>query len=86
MIKVEVTEEFTLARFDELKNIQRKGNDLKGRLFIGDEFECTKELADYLLGGNKLKKAFIKILEVIPETEPETEVITEPKKKKKSKK
>ena len=92
MIKVEVIEEFTLERFDELKNIQRKGNDVKGRLFTGDEFECTKELADYLLGGNALKRPFIKIIEVKPEkkTEPETEapseISTEPKKKRKSKK
>jgi len=67
MIKVEVIEEFTLGRFDELKNIQRKSREEKGRLFVGDIFECDKELADYLLGANALKRAFVKVIRIIPE-------------------
>lgn len=88
MVKVEVIEDFTLERFNELKNIQRKGKDIKGSLFKGDEFDCSKELADYLLGNNKLNKAFIKIIEVIPEKKKEEpiEIKEEPKKTKKSKK
>lgn len=91
MVKVEVTEDFTLERFDELSNIVRKGANVPGRLYVGDIFECNKGLADYLLGGNRLDKAFVKILELIPEEEPKTEVKieeetepkTEPKKSKK---
>lgn len=67
MVKVEVIEEFTLGRFDELKNIQRKSREEKGRLFVGDIFECDKELANYLMGENALKRAFVKVIEIIPE-------------------
>ena len=68
MIKCEVTQEFTLEKFNELKNIQRKtSKNEKGKLFIGDIIECSKEMADYLLGENRLKRAFVKILEVVPE-------------------
>ena len=66
MIKVEVIERFNLGAFDQLKNIKRINLDVKGELFIGDTFECTKEMADYLLGENKLKKSFVKVIEVIP--------------------
>ena len=67
MIKVEVIKDFTLGAFDELKNIQRKSIEEKGRLFKGDIFECTKEMADYLLGENALKSPFVKVIEIIPE-------------------
>lgn len=69
MFKVEVLEEFTLGRFDELKNIQRKAREEKGKLFVGDIFECTEELADYLIKNNSLGRAFVRIIEVIPEKE-----------------
>ena len=89
VIKVEALQEFTLARFGELKNIERKRIEEKGKLFVGDKFECEKELADYLLGENPLGKAVVKIIEIIPK---EIEVKEEPKpiktttKKKSSKK
>ena len=86
MIKVEVIESFTLERFDEIKNIERAGEDTKGKLNVHDKFECTKELADYLLGDNPIKRPVVKIVEIIPE-EPKVEVkevIDKPKKKKKS--
>ena len=67
MFKVEVLENFTLARFDELKNIQRKSREEKGRLFTGDIFECNQELADYLLGDNKINRAVVRVIEIIPE-------------------
>ena len=67
MFKVEVLEEFTLGRFDELKNIQRKGKEEKGKLFVGDIFECSQEMTDYLLRDNALKRAFVRIVEIIPE-------------------
>ena len=67
MIRCEVIEPFTLGRFDELTEIQRKGPDVKGKLFEGDTFLCSKELADYLTGGNAKNKTVVKVIEVIPE-------------------
>lgn len=71
MIKVEVIEKFNLERFDELKNIQRVKNDIKGSLFVGDTFECSQDLVEYLTGGNRLGRAFIKVIEVVPEKKEE---------------
>lgn len=87
MLKVEVIEAFNLERFDELKNIQRAGANTKGRLNVGDKFECEKELADYLLGDNPIKRPVVKVIEIIPTTKPitnEVEVKIKPKAKKKS--
>lgn len=67
MIRCEVIKEFTLERFDELKNIQRRRLNTKGKLYYGDTFECTKEMADYLMGDNKDKKVVVKVIEVEPE-------------------
>lgn len=66
MIKCEVIEAFTLKAFDELKNIVRKDEELKGKLFEGDTFECDKEMANYLLGDNEANKVVVKVIEVIP--------------------
>lgn len=67
MIKCEVIKEFTLERFNELKNIQRRSFDTKGKLYVGDTFECDKEMADYLMGDNKDKQVVVKVIEVEPE-------------------
>lgn len=67
MIKCEVIKEFTLERFDELKNIKRINVDTYGKLYVGDKFECEKEIADYLLGGNDKNEVVIKVIEFIPE-------------------
>ena len=91
MIKCEVIERFTLGRFNELRNIVRKSMEKYGELFVGDTFECKKELADYLLGGNDKKKTVVKVIEIEPEnlpTDQTGEEITqfeEPKKTKKKK-
>lgn len=69
MIKCEVTKEFTLERFDELKNIQRRRIDTKGKLYVGDTFSCTKEMADYLMGKNLKGDVVVKVIEVEPEKE-----------------
>ena len=66
MIKVEALQEFTLARFNEIENIERARRSEVGKLFTGDKFECEKELCDYLLGANPLGKAVVKVIEVIP--------------------
>ena len=70
MIKCEVIKRFSLERFGELKNIERaSAKKDEGELYVGDRFECDKEIADYLNGNNIYGKSFIKILEVIPEVE-----------------
>ena len=73
MIKVKVTEEFTLGKFNEIKNIERANYNKKetGRLYVNDTFECTEEMAEYLMGKNAKKRAFVKIIEVIPEKKEE---------------
>lgn len=79
MIKVEVTKEFTLGKFGELKNIVRKCRDEQGRLFVGDTFECDKDMCDYLMGQNKLNSTVVKIIEIIPEKEEQPKVVVEEK-------
>ncbi len=69
MVKVEVTEDFTLEKFNELKNIIRKTKEQEGKLFIGDIFECDEKMADYLTGNNSINRAVVKVIEVIPEKE-----------------
>lgn len=104
MIKCEVIKDFTLGesdefRFEDLKNIQRRRLDTKGKLYYGDTFECTQEMANYLLGNNDKGNVVVKVIEVIPEEinidivvdskKLAEEIITKektPKKKKSSKK
>lgn len=69
MIRVQVIETFTLARFNELKNIKRAGVEEQGKLFVGDEFECGPDMVEYLTKTNKLGKAFVRVIEIIPEKE-----------------
>lgn len=83
MIKVEVIEEFTLGKFNELKNITRKQKEQEGKLFIGDIFECDEKMADYLTGNNSINRAVVKVIEVIPEKE-NTEKKTTTRRRKKS--
>ena len=89
MVKVEVIEKFTLQDFDELVNVERKHGGAKGSLFIGDRFECSEDMAKYLMGENDLKKKVVKVIEVKPKKEPtkeNTEELKTNKKKKSSKK
>lgn len=66
-IKLEAIESFTLERYNELKNIEKVGRKEEGKINKNDRFECDKDLADYLLGKNNYGKAFVRILEVIPD-------------------
>ena len=96
MIKVEVTKDFRLADFKKLKNVVRvTSKDEDGMLYVGDTFECDEEMAKYLTGENKLKRAFVKVIEVIPEEVKKNElgnpvgtreIEENPKKKKSNKK
>ena len=71
MVKCEVIEGFTLSKFDELENLQRANSDRnkEGELFVGDTFICTEDMANYLVKDNAKQKAFVRIIEVIPEKE-----------------
>ena len=73
MIKVEVVKEFTLGKFDELKNIKRAdvNKDEKGWLYVNDTFECSEEMVKYLTGDNKNNVVVVRVLEVIPEPKKE---------------
>jgi hypothetical protein len=66
MVRCRVVEQFTLADFDKLSNIKRKSIEQKGKLFVGDEFECNEEMVKYLTGGNEKKKVVVRIIEIIP--------------------
>ncbi len=66
MVRVEVIEAFHLGKFNELKNIKRKAIAVDGQLFVGDTFECTEEMAEYLTKTNAQGRAFVKIIEIIP--------------------
>ena len=80
MIKVEAIKQFTLKNFKEAKNIVRKDKNEEGKIFIGDVFECSPEIAEYLQGNNEGKQVVIKVLEVIPEIqETDTKELTEKK-------
>jgi hypothetical protein len=69
MVRVEVTEEVDVGRFDEIIEIVRRNaqNDTKGHLFVGDIVTCNEDLANYLNGENRLGRAFAKVIEVIPD-------------------
>ena len=69
MIKVKVTNQFTLGAFKELKNIVRANpqKDKENYLFVGDTFECTDKMAKYLGGENQQNKSFVEVIEIIPE-------------------
>ena len=80
MIKVKVIEDFTLSRFNEInkesiKRATSKNED--GSLYVGDVFECNKDLVEYLTGNNRLGRAFVEVVEIIPE---EIKVEEKPKK------
>lgn len=96
MIKCEAKEDFNLEKFNELENIKRKNSQKNtvGKLYIGDTFECTKEMADYLLGNNPLERQVVNLVEIKPEEKTEAEEkaevdekdIIKPKRKKSNKK
>lgn len=71
MVKVKVIDNFTLGKFDELKNIVRANpsRDVQGGLFQNDTFECTEDMAEYLTKTNAQGKAFVEVIELIPNKE-----------------
>jgi len=76
MIKVEVLEEFSLGKFNELKNVERcSTKEQYGKLFKGDKFECSKEMYEYLNGKNPLNKVVVKLIGVEPKDEIDEDVV-----------
>lgn len=69
MVKCEVIEKFTLADYKKLKNVKKVVVRKENEFGIGDTFECDEKMASYLTGDNKLKRPFVKIIEVIPKKE-----------------
>lgn len=89
MVKLEAIEEFTLGKFNELKNLVRKDptRNEKGYVYLGDVFECKEDLYNYLTGENKYGRTFVKVIEIIPEKKEEIKIeakvkFDEPKPKK----
>lgn len=80
MFKVEVIKDFHLGRFNELQNIVRKSKNADGYLYIGDVFECTEDIAEYLMKTNSMGQAFVKVIEIIPAKTEEKEKIEDEKK------
>ena len=67
MIKCEVIENFTLENFNKLKNVKKVINRKENEFGAKDTFECTKDMADYLLGNNAFNKTVVKVIEIIKE-------------------
>lgn len=97
MIKLQATEDFSLNQkdkygvfyFDKLQNLKRFDKKEKNQIYKNDEFECDKEIADYLCGNNPLNRTVVKILEIEEpkeKVEPKTEFKKTSKKVKKNKK
>ena len=67
MIKVEAIQQFTLSKFNEISNLKRNKVDKKGEIFVGDTFECSKEMVEYLTGKNENGYVVVKVIEIEPE-------------------
>ena len=84
MFKVEVLETFTFSKYDEIKDsLVSKSTKRDGWLYKEDVFECNKEILEYLLGANPIKRAVVKVIE-IKEEQPKVEVKEEVKEVKKA--
>ncbi len=86
MIKCKVIENFTLEKFNQLENVKKIEIRKDNEFGVGDTFDCTEKMADYLTGNNALNKTVVKVIEVEPEQIEEVKTEQKPKKKKTSKK
>ena len=73
MIKCQDIEQFILKEYNKLANVVRKHVEAPGTLFVGDTFECSKQMAEYLTGKNDKGKTVVKILQVEPVEQPKIE-------------
>ena len=68
MIKLEAIIDFSLEKFDKLKNIKRYNeneNEYK-QIYMRDIYECDRKTAEYLLGNNAKKVVTSRVIEIIP--------------------
>ena len=67
MIKCEAIKDFTLGKFNEIKNLVRFNPNFneKGRLYLKDKFECDEDLVRYLTGENDKKIIVARVIEII---------------------
>lgn len=72
MVKVEVVKNFTLEEFNKLENVEKIINRKPNEFGTGDKFECTQEMADYLMGKNDKGVTVVKVIEIIPEPKKES--------------
>lgn len=86
MIKCKVIENFTLEKFNQLENVKKIEIRKDNEFGVGDTFECTEKMADYLTGNNALNKTVVKVIEVVPEQLEEVKTEQKPKRKKTGKK
>ena len=69
MIKVEVIKDFTYKDFDNIKDTLKRASGRKeeGKLYVGDTFECSKQVVEYLMGKNEKNEIVVKVIEIIPD-------------------
>ena len=76
MFKVKVTENFTLKDYESIKDIEMNGEKCdveiteKGAKFLPNmTFVCNADMLEYLMGGNRLKKKFVEVINEIIDAE-----------------
>lgn len=67
MVKVQAIIDFNYKEYNKINNLQPVNKIQEGKLFAGDIFEVSEDIAKYLTGENKNKIVAVKVLEVIPE-------------------
>ena len=68
MVKVKVIKDFEYKDFGLIKDLKRNSfNNEYGKLYKEDIFECTKEIAEYLMGKNEQGVKVVRVIEVIPD-------------------
>jgi hypothetical protein len=64
MIRVQAIKDFTLSRYDEIKNLKPRTIRKEGKIYTNDIFECSIDLAKYLCGENDKNIVAVRVLEV----------------------
>ena len=76
MFNVVATMDFNYGDFSKCKNIIRKNKDEKDKFFEGDKFSITKEMYEYLTGGNSKGLVLVKLIGIDKiETKPVIETV-----------
>jgi len=84
MVRVKVIKDFSFGAFDSIESTLVRANakeNVRGKLYANDTFECEEDTARYLTGNNPIKEVVVEIVENI---KPKEEVNKEtPKEEKK---